>query len=56
MRVLPAVAEPGLSGSPAVGWCVCYEAVLGGGGGLDEREQEETLSSVEDVLTKRKQT
>lgn len=52
--MLPAVAEPGLSGSPAVGGCVCYEAVPGGGGGLDEMEQEEMLSFVEELQTKRK--
>lgn len=45
--VNPVVAGPGLSGSPAVGVCVSYEAAPGGGGGLDVMEQEETLSSEE---------
>lgn len=51
---LPAVAGPGLSGSPAVGVFVCYGAVQGGGGDSDGREQEEPLSSEEELLTRRK--
>lgn len=50
--VLPAVAEPGLLGSPAVCGCVCYEAAPGGGEGHGVREQRETLRSVEHLLTK----
>lgn len=44
MCVLPAVAGPGLWGSPAVGVCACYGAAPGGGGDLDVRDQEEQLT------------
>lgn len=44
MCVLPAVAGPGLWGSPAVGVCACYGAAPGGGGELDVRDQEEQLT------------
>ena len=43
MCVLPAVAGPGLWGSPAVGVCVCYGAAPGGGEDPDVRDQEELL-------------
>ncbi len=51
--MLPAAAGPGLSGSPAVGVCACYVAAQGGGGDPDVRGQEETLSSEEELLTRR---
>lgn len=50
VRVLPAVAGPDPSGSPAVG--VCYEAARGGGGDLDVKE--ERLSSEEELLTEKR--
>lgn len=52
--MLPAVAGPGLSGLPAVGVCVRWEAVQGGGGDPGGREQEEPLSSEQELLTGRK--
>jgi len=51
--VLPAAAEPGLSGSPAVAGFVRYAAAPGGGAGRDVKEPEETPNS-EELLTRRK--